>query len=125
MPRAGLLFALLEQSHDMLAVTDADGRVVWSNARFRDATGLEPESNGTLASLVAPGPELEATRKAINRALLGGALVNAEIELRGVGGTQLHLLANASCELGQVAWALRDNAATAPTRHRSASGVTT
>ena len=114
MPRAGLLFALLEQSHDMLAVTDADGRVVWSNARFRDATGLEPESNGTLASLVAPGPELEATRKAINRALLGGALVNAEIELRGVGGTQLHLLANASCELGQVAWALRDNAATAP-----------
>ena len=114
MPRAGLLFALLEQSHDMLAVTDADGRVVWSNARFRDATGLEAESNGSLASLVAPGPELGATRKAINRALMGGALANAEIELRGVGGTQMHLLANASCELGQVAWALRDNAAPAP-----------
>ncbi len=114
MPRAGLLFALLEQSHDMLAVTDADGRVVWSNARFRDATGLEAESNGSLASLVAPGPELDATRKAINRALMGGALANAEIELRGVGGTQMHLLANASCELGQVAWALRDNAAAAP-----------
>jgi PAS domain S-box-containing protein len=110
-PRAGLLLALLEQSHDLLAVTDAQGQVVWSNARFRDQTGLETASGHSLMSLVAPGPAAEPTRKAITRALLGGALLDAPLELRGAAGRPLHLLANVSCELGQVVWALRDNSA--------------
>ncbi len=123
-PRAGLLFALLEQSHDLLVVTDAEGKVIWANARFRDATGLQPGSSGTLLSLVAPGPESDVTRKSMTRALLGGVLVNAEIELRGVAGTTLRVLANASCELGQVTWALRETASpagqTPPTHHDKA-----
>ncbi len=109
-PRAGLLFALLEQSHDMLVVTDAEGRVTWANARFRDATGLQPGSSGTLPSLVAPGPEADSTRKSMTRALLGGVLAGAELELRGVAGTTLHVLGNASCDQGQVTWALREAA---------------
>lgn len=92
----------------MLAVTDAEGRVIWSNARFRDATGLQPGSNGTLPSLVAPGPASDATRKSMARALLGGVLLNSELELRGVAGARLRVLGNASCEHGQVTWALRE-----------------
>ena len=108
-PRAGLLLALLEQSHDLLAVTDALGHVIWSNARFREHTGLEVASGHTLLSLVAPGPASDPTRKAITRALLGGALLDAPLELRSSAGKLLPLLANVSCELGQVVWALRDN----------------
>ncbi len=98
----------------MLAVTDADGRVIWCNARFRDATGLDAGSSGTLPGLVAPGRETDATRKSIARALLGGALQNAELELRGVAGGKLRVLGNASCEIGQVTWALREHAAATP-----------
>ena len=109
-PRAGLLFALLEQSHDLQVVTDAEGRVVWSNPRFRELMGLHDTSDTTLTSLAAPGPDSDAMRKAITRVLLGGVLVDVELELRSIAGTPLRLLANASCELGQIVWSLRDNA---------------
>ncbi len=104
-----MLLALLEQSHDLLAVTDAQGQVIWSNARFREQTGLEMACGHSLMNLAPPGPASEPTRKAITRALLGGALLDAPLELRDTAGQPLHLLANASCELGQVIWALRIN----------------
>ena len=109
-PRPGSLFALLEQSHDMLALTDAEGRVIWANARFRDATGLQPGSSGTLPSLIAPEPDSDPTRLAVARALQGRVLVNAELELRGVAGSTLRVLGNASSDQGQVIWALREAA---------------
>lgn len=54
-PRAGLLFALLEQSHDLMAVTDLDGRLIWANVRFRDATARAGAAVESLRDLIAPG----------------------------------------------------------------------
>ncbi|MFZ2648939.1 MAG: PAS domain-containing protein [Burkholderiaceae bacterium] len=104
-PRTGSMLALLEQSHDLLAVTDTQGQLVWANSRFRNATGLEPAPGATLASLVPM--EADATRKALTRALFGEALIGVDMQFRSVAGTALHVLANAGCEHGQVIWALR------------------
>ena len=108
-PRAGLLFALLEQSHDLMVVTDTEGQVLWANTRFRIATGLDGASRAQLNSLVCPGPQSESTRHAIARALHGAALIDVELHLKSGTGAALPLRANASRELGQVVWALRIN----------------
>jgi PAS domain-containing protein len=37
-----LLQAFLEESRDLLVLTDAIGTVAWTNSRFADATGFVP-----------------------------------------------------------------------------------
>ena len=107
-PRAGLLFALLEQSHDLMAVTDLDGRLIWANARFRDATGRDGAAAESLRDLIAPGAQAEATGKAIAEALKGAPLIDAELHLRGAVAATLRVQGNARSEMGQVVWALRE-----------------
>jgi signal transduction histidine kinase/ActR/RegA family two-component response regulator len=113
-PRAGLLFALLEQSHDLMVVTDSEGLVMWANARFRNSTAADPALRTALASFVFPGPQAEPTRKAIAQGLQGHSLVDIELQFRSLTGAPLTLRCNASPEMGQVVWALREvNAAAA------------
>ena len=107
-PRAGLLFALLEQSHDLMAVTDVDGRLIWANARFRDATGRDGAAGESLRDLIAPGAQAETTGKAITQALMSTPLIDVELHLRGVAAATLRVQGNARAEMGQVVWALRE-----------------
>ena len=48
---ADVLHALVEQSLELIAVTDIAGTIAWANARFRVATGV---SSGAAAPLPCP-----------------------------------------------------------------------
>ncbi len=113
-PRAGLLFALLECSHDLMAVSDSDGFLVWANKRFYAGLGIEDlAARPRLTDLIAPGPDERASAELITRGLRGHALANVVVHLRGPDGTRLALRANASPEMGQIVWALQKDASVA------------
>ena len=111
---------MLEQSHDLMAVTDLDGRLIWANARFRDATGRDGAAVESLRDLIAPGAQAEATGKAIAEALKGAPLIDAELHLRGAAAATLRVQGNARSEMGQVVWALREIQAGRAAAKRSA-----
>ena len=126
-PRAGLLFALLERCHDLMAVTDTDGRLVWANSRFRSALGVDAAARPTLASLAGAGAGAQPSTETIRRGLRGEPLQGAELQLHAADGTRLDLRANASLEMGQVVWALQEVAPSADNglhAHLDHTGIT-
>ena len=107
-PHAGLLFALLEKGHDLMAISDTQGQLVWANERYRSATGTDATSGQLLQALVYPGTASEKTRKAIEQALQGTPLHDVELVLKRSTGLPLPLQVNALLEMGQVLWALKE-----------------
>ena len=88
-PNPALLSAWLEQSPDLLALTDASGHIVWANERF---------IHGTVA-----GVEAELLRHA-ERAVVEGA----ELCLSGPSGATLRVRAWVTSLANQRLWTLRD-----------------
>ena len=88
-PNPALLWAWLEQSPDLLALTDASGHIVWANERFVYGTGA--------------GVEADLLRHA-ERAVPGGT----ELCLRGPLGTTLRVRAWVTSLANQRLWTLRD-----------------
>jgi len=86
-PTSTLLTAWLDQSHDLLALSDAAGRVRWCNAAFERATGL-----GAGAEM----PDLD------------DASGDAELALRTAAGTQLWVTARVTRVGDEWLWTLQD-----------------
>ena len=109
---ATLLPAWLEQSSDLLVLTDRAGHVVWANARFLAATGLNAGPKSTLHSLAPADAAGVAMRAALTAALESGTLAETEFELRGVTGGTLFVRARAVAASAQILWTLQDVTAT-------------
>ncbi|HET6599211.1 MAG TPA: PAS domain-containing protein, partial [Burkholderiaceae bacterium] len=111
-PGADLWAAWLEQSHDLIALTDRDGHVVWANRRFMRAVAVGGTTAAIdLRTLVAPGDAQEATLAMLHDALRGTALAGIEFCLRGHDGAALWVCANTTLLAGQVLWTLQDTSA--------------
>ena len=98
----------LAQSSDLLASTDAAGRVDWCNPAFTAATGLAAGPTAHLLDLVPATAATDPARRAIEAALAGGALADTELDLRSVAGAALFVRARAAGHGGRLFWTLRD-----------------
>ncbi|MEO8059602.1 MAG: PAS domain-containing protein [Burkholderiales bacterium] len=106
-----LLKAWLEQSHDLLVLTAADGLIVWCNPSFQRATGCAVAATNLLAML-EPAPAPDALHSKVQQALLTGAwLPDTEICLRDAAGAALWVQARAARVEAQTLWTLQDTTA--------------
>ena len=106
LPPSALLSAWLEQSHDLLALTDAAGRIHWSNAAFERAAGI-----GAHADLLDLAPidwHAGAARRALLAALHAGHATDADIGLRSRSGAALWVQARVTSVGDERLWTLRD-----------------
>jgi PAS domain S-box-containing protein len=103
-PPLAALSAWLAQSHDLLALTDAAGRLSWANPAFvaqagdtRDLLGLAPEDwqGGT-------------PRRTVEAALRDGALADTDLCLRSPSGGALWVRARVTALDGARLWTLHD-----------------
>ncbi len=108
-----LLSTWLEQSNDLLALTDSAGQLSWANPRFVAATGLAPGPAADLLALAPAEPAFAPTRASVTAALRAGTLCDTDLELRSAGGGSLFVRARAATVAGQVLWTLQD---TTPSR---------
>src|SRR5689334_23767789 len=108
---APLLDAWLEQSSDLLAVTDRRGHLTWANARFVAATGLAPAPGAQLLSLAPDEPPHAGARAQLCAVLEGGTIADADLELRAAGAGRLWVRAHAVLSGEQVLWTLQDTTA--------------
>ena len=106
---ASLLTTWLAQSHDLLALTDASGRLRWANPAFRQATGA---AEGELLVALAPaGFEGGTARAAIASALAGGPLPEAEFALQAIHGAAVWVRARVTPLGEDRLWTLQDTTA--------------
>jgi PAS domain S-box-containing protein len=112
-PPADVLRSLVEQSLELLAVTDGAGRIVWANERFVAATGLAGDGTANLDRAVPEGRAGEAARKAIETALASGSLGVAGLHLQAVDGAALWVDARAHRLGARLLWSFTD---VSPTR---------
>ncbi len=104
-----LLSAWLAQSRDLLAITDAAGRITWANVSFQTATGV-----GTGHEMLGLAPDdwhSGAPRQALLAALRDGAPGDMEIALRTLAGATLWVLARLVRVDEAWLWTLRDTTA--------------
>ena len=106
-PPAALLWSWLQQSHDLLALTDVTGRVIWTNAGFVRAGGITV--NDDLLSLAPADWHDGQARAALQAALHAGQLADdTEIGLRDRSGAALWVRARVSQVGDQWLWTLQD-----------------
>lgn len=104
-----LLTTWLEQSNDLLALTDSSGGLAWANSRFVAATGLAPGPAANLLSLVPAERARAKGRDSVTQALRRGDLSDTDIELRSAGGGSLCVRARATTAAGRMLWTLQDD----------------
>lgn len=85
-PPATLLAAWLQQSHDLLALTDATGRLRWCNPAFEGATGLAADAELLSA---APADWQQGVSRNGLTAALDGCADETELALRSATGQAL------------------------------------
>ena len=106
-----LLTAWLEQSHDLLAMTAANGLIVWCNPAFQRATGCAAAATNLLA-LLDPSPGCDSLHSALPQALQTGTWApDTELCLRDATGAALWVRARAARIEAHVLWTLQDTTA--------------
>ena len=108
-PSAALLAAWLAQSHDLLALTDASGRIHWCNAAFERTSGIGVSAE--LASLAPPDWQAGAPRRALAAALQASPAEPLELALRSACGAALWVDARVAALGTERLWTLRDTSA--------------
>ncbi len=109
---ADVLQALVEQSLELLAVTDSAGTIAWANARFAAATGVGGSSATSLLDCTPEGESGQSTRDKLKAALATGRLDTTGLRLRAVDGTPLWVDALASRAGDRVLWTFTDVSST-------------
>ena len=107
----GLLAAWLEQSADLLALTDDAGRILWANPAFVAATGFGGDGSADLLALAPASGPSAAARKTLEVALASGALAETELALCSAAGAALALRARATRRSGRMLWTFADTTA--------------
>jgi len=104
-PSAAVLSVWLEQSHDLLALTDASGEVTWANPHFVRGTGVD--AGARILDLAACGAA-DDTRARMQALLQATAPEACELCLRGASGRPLWLSVSVSAVSGQYLWTMHD-----------------
>jgi signal transduction histidine kinase/CheY-like chemotaxis protein len=105
---ADLLQALVAHSHDLLAVTDGTGTVLWANAHFAAATGYAGRPATTLLDFTPPGALGSEGRLSFARMFSSAGPDRGTIELRGPSGATFWVDVHSS-RLGlRILWTLSD-----------------
>jgi PAS domain S-box-containing protein len=107
-PSAALAVAWLEQITDLLALTDATGRISWVNARFLSATG---QGVGTELLALADGPDPGASTARMHDLLRGALSEVDELPLRSTSGSTLWVRARLARFEDRWLWTLQDTGA--------------
>ncbi|HEX2541895.1 MAG TPA: PAS domain-containing protein [Caldimonas sp.] len=104
-----LLQAFLEESRDLLVVTDSIGTIAWSNGRFAEATGFVA---GTLAmsllNFAPAGPAGTTSRLTLAKLLAAPQPDPEELELRSHDGAPLWVEARRRSVGANIVWVLAD-----------------
>ncbi len=103
-PSAAVLATWLAQSHDLLALTDASGRIRWCNPAFEHATGLG--AAGDFASLAPADWQSGEPRRALAAALQSGRTQGLELALRTAPGDTLQVDARVAALGADRLWTL-------------------
>ncbi|HWH81446.1 MAG TPA: PAS domain-containing protein [Burkholderiaceae bacterium] len=103
---AALAHAWLAQSHELLALTDAAGRLRWCNPAFARATGLAAPAD--LAELAPPDWHAGAPRRALQGALAARRADGLALTLRAASGEALQVDARLAAFGAELLWTLRD-----------------
>ncbi|MGZ5249460.1 MAG: PAS domain-containing protein [Caldimonas sp.] len=109
---ADLLRALVEQSLELLAVTDSAGTIAWANCRFVAAVGLPDGGRTNLMRCTPDGAAGESSRQRLAAALAAGRLDPTGLRLRAADGSALWVDARASHFAGRMLWTFSDATAT-------------
>ncbi|MEO5882189.1 MAG: PAS domain-containing protein, partial [Caldimonas sp.] len=109
---ADVLQALVEQSLELIAVTDAAGAITWANARFSAATGVAGGDGIRLLDCVAEGAAGESTREKLASGLATGALETSGLRLCAADEAALWVDARARRTGGLVLWTFTDVSST-------------
>src|SRR6187402_675590 len=109
---ADVLRALVEQSLELIAVTDAAGTIAWANARFRAATGVAAEVPTALVDCAAAGAAGDSTRERLLSGLAAGRLEAAGLRLRAADEMPLWVDARARRAGALVLWSFTDVSST-------------
>ena len=105
---AEFLQALIAQSRDLLAVTDATATLLWSNERFAAATGFSGRPSTTLLDFTRSGASGSESRLSFARMLSSQGSDSGTIELRGPAGDAFWVEAHSSRLAGRILWILVD-----------------
>ena len=103
-----MALAWLQHSHDLLAVTGDGGQVSWANGAFCTITGWGNLPGHSLLSLLPAGPAAKAARQAMEAALRGEALFDADLEWQTRAGAPLWVRARVVHAADHTVWILRD-----------------
>ncbi|MBV9891527.1 MAG: PAS domain-containing protein, partial [Rhizobacter sp.] len=104
-----LLQAFLDDSRELLAVTDAAGKLLWTNERFWASTGHNGRPTATLLDYTLPGAAGSEARLSLARMLSARERESGVFQLRGAGGEPFW--ADARCARirgGRIVWMLAD-----------------
>ena len=107
-PPAELLQALVAQSRDMLAVTDATGTLLWANERFAAATGYAGRAAATLLDFTVAGAAGSEARLSFARMLSSPSSDCGVLQLRGPAGEPFWADVRSSRLGARVLWSLSD-----------------
>ena len=103
-PTDALLAACIEQTHDLVVVTDLGGRRLLANRRFEALFG----TSASLTELAPPGADGDASRAALEAALAAGGLEDTQLTLCDLTGAPLPARARASRVGEHLLWHLQD-----------------
>src|SRR4029079_9828555 len=81
-----LLQAFVRESHELLALTDAAGKLLWVNARFSASTGYNGRPTATLLDFTMPGTAGSEARLSLARMLSARERETGVFQLRGAAG---------------------------------------
>jgi PAS domain S-box-containing protein len=104
-----LLQAFLAESRELLAVTDAGGKLLWVNGRFSASTGYNGRPNTTLLDFTLQGTAGSEARLSLARMLSARERESGVFQLRGADGEPFW--ADARClRIGGnvISWMLAD-----------------
>ncbi len=109
---ADVLQALIEQSLELIAITDAAGEIAWANSRFSAATGIAGGMGVRLVDCAAEGAAGESTRERLAAGLAAGTLEATGLRLRTDGDALLWVDARARRSAELVLWTFTDISST-------------
>ena len=107
-----MLQALVEQSLELIAITDGAGTITWANSRFSAATGVSGGKAIRLIDCAAEGAAGDSTREKLGAGLAAGTLETSGLRLRTIDDSPLWVDVRARRAAERVLWTFTDVSST-------------
>jgi PAS domain-containing protein len=107
-----VLQALVEQSLELIAITDRPGTITWANSRFSAATGIAGGDGVRLVDCAVAGAAGDLTRDKLASGVAAGALEATALRLRTADDSPLWVDVRAARSADSVLWTFTDISST-------------